>query len=233
MARWWVVACAWALRGVARGATLDRCDACFVVYSSLQRVLALEHLDEDKTDILAGGRLDSTGKRQGKTISYATSEFRTSHLLDQVCEMASTFYPKKGQYPRLWLQNESLVEKFVSNLKGSTNEPLPTLKKAQSEAEELRMSLRTYCDDLIEEREDELAAMIKADAIDEDGRAALCREVHVSCKTDKKWDAALKRMREAAEAAEAPAADAADDADAAPKKKRRKKKKKAAAAADL
>ena len=56
---------------------LDKCAGCAVVMRSLQKVLSLEHLDEDKTDILSGGRLDGNGNRQGKLVKYATSEFRT------------------------------------------------------------------------------------------------------------------------------------------------------------
>ena len=81
---------------------LDKCAGCAVVMRSLQKVLSLEHLDEDKTDILSGGRLDGNGNRQGKLVKYATSEFRTSHLLDQVCDYADTFIPR---YEGGWAPN--------------------------------------------------------------------------------------------------------------------------------
>ena len=88
---------------------LDKCAGCAVVMRSLQKVLALEHLDEDKTDILSGGRLDGNGNRQGKLVKYATSEFRTSHLLDQVCDYADTFVPR---YEGGWAPNSTKQQRF-------------------------------------------------------------------------------------------------------------------------
>ena len=216
---------------VAQCKSLNRCDACFVVYDSLEKVLELEHLDEDKTDILAGGRLDSKGVRQGNTIKYATSEFRTSHLLDQVCEMASTFRPRKDGY---WVQNKTLAERFATNLAGKTNRPLPKLSKVTNEREEQRMALLNYCDNLVEEHEDDLAELIKSDAVDERGRASLCKDVVKSCKTDKAYDTSAKDKVEALEDTKDDAAsEAAVDDEAAPKKKKKRKKKKQAKTDDL
>ena len=195
------------------------------------RVIATAH-PPSQTDILAGGRLDSKGVRQGTKIKYATSEFRTSHLLDQVCEMASTFHPKKESKGKVWLQNATLVKQFEDNLKGVSKRPLPTLAKATSENELLRISLLTFCGDMIEEREEDLAAMIKAGEIDEAGRTRVCREIQPSCDSDKKFDLASKRREEALAAAAEAAAEAAAG-DAAPKRKRKRKKKRAGAAGDL
>ena len=53
---------------------LDKCDACFVLWRSMEGVLEAEpRMDKDRTDVLAGGRLDSRGAQTGTKHSYATS----------------------------------------------------------------------------------------------------------------------------------------------------------------
>ena len=224
----YVALAAAALRAAAKD--LDRCEACVVTSRALAEVLALEHLDEDKTDILAGGRLDSKGVRQGEVIKYATSEFRTSHILDQVCDRAATFVPRFGS----WWQNGTLARRFEERLKGATKEPMPKISKVNNANDELKLALRTYCDNLVEEHEDDLAALIKGDGVDDaDRRSTVCTSLAKSCKTGEAIDAALGRVADAE--AKAAAKDAAKveagDGDAAPKKKRKRKKK--AAAKDL
>ena len=223
------VACALVVASVARDACakeLDRCEACAVTYFGLTEVLRLEHMDEDKTDILAGGRLDSKGVRQGEVIKYATSEFRTSHLIDQVCDVVATFQPRFGS----WVQNASLAKRFEEILQGKTNKPLPKVTNVNSESEQLRLSLRNYCDNLVEDHEDDLAALIKADGVDDAGRDTVCTTLARSCKTRAAIDKAQSSMDKAkAKAAEKDAAKvdlAAAAAADAPKKKRKRKKAK-------
>mmetsp|Transcript_10651 Transcript_10651/g.31750 ORF Transcript_10651/g.31750 Transcript_10651/m.31750 type:complete len:227 (-) Transcript_10651:60-740(-) len=222
-----VLALAIALR-VAAEQELNRCGACFVVMESLKEVLRLEHLDEDKTDILSGGRLDSKGNRQGTTIKYATSEFRTSHLLDQVCEVASTFRPGKGQR---WAQNATLAKRFETNLAGKTKIPLPKISRATTPKERLRVSLRTYCDALVEEHEEALAALIIGEGVLDEvgavslaGRGRVCGDLQKSCAVDDLLPAAEARFL-------GPPED--DDASPPPPPKRKRKKKRKAAQKDL
>ena len=59
---------------------LDKCAGCAVVMRSLQKVLALEHLDEDKTDILSGGRLDGNGNRQLSTADAESALLEAASL---------------------------------------------------------------------------------------------------------------------------------------------------------
>ena len=79
---------------------LDKCDACFVLWRSLEGVLAAEpKMDKDRTDVLAGGRLDSRGARTGTKHSYATSEVRATRLIERVCELVNAFrYNAQGAY---------------------------------------------------------------------------------------------------------------------------------------
>ncbi len=156
---------------------LDKCAGCTVVMRSLQKVLALEHLDEDKTDILSGGRLDGNGNRQGKLVKYATSEFRTSHLLDQVCDYADTFIPRYGGG---WAINETKAQRFEDVVRGKAK-PFPKLTKANNEEETMRLRLRSYCDSVVEDHEDALAELIVAEASSENALQAICRDATASC----------------------------------------------------
>ena len=156
---------------------LDKCAGCAVVMRSLQKVLSLEHLDEDKTDILSGGRLDGNGNRQGKLVKYATSEFRTSHLLDQVCDYADTFVPR---YEGGWAPNATKAQRFEDVVRGKAK-PFPKLTKANNEEETLRLRLRSYCDSVVEDHEEALADLIVAEASPEDALQSICRDATASC----------------------------------------------------
>ena len=123
---------------------------------------------------------------------------------------------------------------FEERLKGATKEPMPKISKVNNANDELKLALRTYCDNLVEEHEDDLAALIKGDGVDDAARrSTVCTSLAKSCKTGEAIDAALGRVADAE--AKAAAKDAAKveagDGDAAPKKKRKRKKK--AAAKDL
>ena len=156
---------------------LDKCAGCAVVMRSLEKVLALEHLDEDKTDILSGGRLDGNGNRQGKLVKYATSEFRTSHLLDQVCDYADTFIPR---YEGGWAPNTTKAQRFEDVVRGKAK-PFPKLTKAHNEEETLRLRLRSYCDSIVEDHEEALAELIVAEASPENALQSICRDATASC----------------------------------------------------
>ena len=184
---------------------LDKCAGCAVVMRSLQKVLSLEHLDEDKTDILSGGRLDGNGNRQGKLVKYATSEFRTSHLLDQVCDYADTFIPR---YEGGWAPNATKAQRFEDVVRGKAK-PFPKLTKANNEEETLRLRLRSYCDSVVEDHEEALAELIVAEASPEKALQSICRDATASCD-----DAGLA------------AAHISEEAAPAPKKRRKRKKKK-------
>jgi len=189
---------------------LDKCAGCAVVMTSLRRVLDLEHLDEDKTDILSGGRLDGSGNRQGKLVKYATSEFRTSHLLDQVCDYVDTFIPTSAT---AWAPNVTKAQRFEDVVRGKAK-PFPKLSKARNEQETLRLRLRSFCDSIVEDHEEALAGLIVAEAAAEASLEAICRNATSSCD-----DTGLA-------AADAYVEAAPEEAATRRKKRKRKKKKK-------
>ena len=62
---------------------------------------------------------DGNGNRQGKLVKYATSEFRTSHLLDQVCDYADTFVPR---YEGGWAPNATKAQRFEDVVRGKAKQ---------------------------------------------------------------------------------------------------------------
>ena len=74
-------------------------------------------MDKDRTDVLAGGRLDSRGAQTGTKHSYATSEVRATRLLERVCELVNAFrYNAQGAY---WVRDKGLVAAFVVPLRST------------------------------------------------------------------------------------------------------------------
>ena len=163
---------------LAHAAALDRCDACCVVLEALAETLNLEHQDEDRQDILSGGRLDSTGKRQGKMIEYEKSEFRSSHLLEQMCRVVSTFSKEPGA--PLFLRNQTLAAsfKFGASFEASSAQAVFSAAPKTVEERDAR-ELRVYCDSLVEEHEESLARIIFDGTVESvETREAVC--VHLA-----------------------------------------------------
>ena len=199
---------------------LDKCDACFVLWRSLEGVLEAEpRMDKDRTDVLAGGRLDSRGAQTGTKHSYATSEVRAARLVERVCELVNAFrYNAQGAY---WVRDKSLVAAFEAGKKLAKpgHGRLPT--------DELRVSLVNYCYTVVEDHEDEITTILLAGGLDDAGRAAFCSATRKDCRGD-----AVEEAQKRQGVADL-LAGIGDDPPAAPAKKKRKRRKKRAAAAEL
>ena len=198
---------------------LDKCDACFVLWRSMEGVLEAEpKMDKDRTDVLAGGRLDSRGAQTGTTHSYATSEVRATRLVERVCELVNAFrYNAQGAY---WVRDKSLVAAFEAG------KPLAKPGHGRLPTDELRVSLVNYCSTVVEDHEEELTELLLSGGLDDAGRAAFCAATRKDCRGDAVEEAAKRQSIADI------LAGIGDDPPAAPKKrrKRRKKKKKPVAA---
>ena len=200
---------------------LDKCDACFVLWRSLEGVLAAEpKMDKDRTDVLAGGRLDSRGARTGTKHSYATSEVRATRLLERVCELVNAFrYNAQGAY---WVRDKGLVASFEAG------KALPKPRQlGRLPTDELRVSLVNYCSTTVEDHEDEITQLLLDGGLDDAGRATFCSATRKDCRGDAVEEAA-KRQGIADLLA-----GINDDPPAAPAKRRKRKKKKKPVAAEL
>ena len=161
-----------ALFAVARGLQVEtfqdykRCDQCIISLQALNETLELEYLDEDRTNILSGGRLSSDGVRKGHWIAYETSEARLAHLTSQMCRITSTFTldspdGSKSLETALFLSNASRRAVFKPNV----DDRVKTMDYAQTPEASEEKALRAFCDGLVEEYEDELNAVIVAKTV--------------------------------------------------------------------
>ncbi|KAL3138203.1 hypothetical protein ABBQ38_005425 [Trebouxia sp. C0009 RCD-2024] len=131
----------------------DRCMACSAVSSELSSRLLREkprnHLDMRH-------RLDSEGKRYGKTIDYKFSELRILEILDGICDTVSEYelagvhtdHTAGSQSTWQWLPPKS---KRLSN---STRLGKPQLKQQQRR-------LQNDCARLIDKAEDDLTTALQ------------------------------------------------------------------------
>eukprot|EP00899_Mesostigma_viride_P010848 jgi/Mesvir1/19765/Mv13065-RA.1 len=159
-----------------------KCSACRAVAAELEEALQLEkprnHLDMRH-------RLDPHGERQGKVIPYDVSELRVVELLEGLCADMSEY-----------MLSEPVKNETTGNLQGEV-EWVKTSKGIQHVKGSLSLGakgklhgreLRTYCDRLIEEHEDELAKIIYENDFKDNSTLAdtLCKELSSACDPKKK-----------------------------------------------
>jgi hypothetical protein len=195
---------------------LDKCDACFVLWRSMEGVLEAEpKMDKDRTDVLAGGRLDSRGAQTGTKHSYATSEVRATRLLERVCELVNAFrYNAQGAY---WVRDKALVAAFEAG------KALATPGHGRLPTDELRVSLVNYCATVVEDHEDELTKLLLDGGLNEAGRAAFCSVTRKDCQDAVEEAAKRQSIADILSGIN-------DDGPPAPAKRRKRRKKKKAAA---
>ena len=176
-------------------------------------LLSPDNMDKDRTDVLAGGRLDSRGAQTGTKHSYATSEVRAARLVERVCELVNAFrYNAQGAY---WVRDKGLVAAFEAG------KALPKPRQlGRLPTDELRVSLVNYCATTVEDHEEELTKLLLDGELNEAGRAAFCSATRKDCPSDAVEEAAKRQSIADI------LAGINDDPPAAPKKRRKKRKKK-------
>ena len=134
-----------------------KCEACEAVMDELQVLLRNEHKKiEGRQDMDLLSRLDSKGKRQGKIVNYQMSELRALEVLETLRKGMGDYRvteSRTGNYGRKhaphWFQK---MTKYHD--RGKLSLPGETEK-------DMQRALGNFCDMLIEEYEDELAAIIR------------------------------------------------------------------------
>ena len=139
---------------------LDKCDACFVLWRSMEGVLEAEpKMDKDRTDVPAA-RL-SRGA-DGDEAQLRDVEVRAARLVERVCELVNAFrYNAQGAY---WVRDKALVAAFEAGKK-----PLAKPGHGRLPTDELRVSLVNYCSTTVEDHEDELTQLLLDGGIDDGG----------------------------------------------------------------
>lgn len=151
-----------------------RCMACSAVTSELKDRLQKEkprnHLDMRH-------RLDSEGKRYGKTIDYRFSELRVVELLDGVCDSMKDYELKSIATD---LTDQAEAWQWI-HPKHTQHRPLQdnTTDKAQLKQQQRR--LQNYCAQLLDKYEEQMSAALQQGSSAEDLDHLLCTKLSADC----------------------------------------------------
>jgi hypothetical protein len=158
-------------------AIVSQCSACEAVAEVLQKRIDAES-DLRSLDVDLKGRIDPNGKRIGKRIPYKLSEMRVFDLLEDLCGDVKDGYQLTPRKPKTWAST-AWMDKTKQNA-----------WKNDARLQHQHTQIGSYCDQLLDENDEDLTVALQAAAADEDGVAAkqlLCRHVTEECaKADKK-----------------------------------------------
>jgi len=192
-----------------------KCSACRAVAKELSKKLSQdsEHASQKVVDMR--GRLDSSGKRYGKRISYKVSELRFIEILEGVCD------DDAGSVKTLQLDEARGIWRVPKRNSGQ--------KIIGPRAKAMRADITGYCARLIEETEDALQSAVYEDRVDSGNvEEFLCRTVSPECDDSVDFTEEDENTIEENEAKTEDDGDddSAKEEDVAVKPKKQKKKKK-------
>lgn len=123
-------------------------------------------------------RLDSEGKRYGKTIDYKFSELRVVELLDGICDAIS-------EYELAGVASHPAADSKMTwqwlHPKGKRPSTSTRVEKPQLKQQQRR--LQNYCAQLIDKSEDSLSAALQQGLSSADLQNLLCMELNKDCQT--------------------------------------------------
>ena len=156
---------------------VSQCTACEAVAEVLQKRIDAES-DLRSLDVDLKGRIDPSGKRIGKRIPYKLSEMRVFDLLEDLCSDVKDGYQLTPRKPKTWASTAWMEE------------TKRTAWKRDAKLQHQHTQIGNYCDQLLDEHDEDLTSALQAAAADEDEvvvKQLLCRKVTKECaKADKK-----------------------------------------------
>ena len=145
-----------------------KCSACRAVAKELSKKLSQDSESASQKVVDMRGRLDSTGKRYGKRISYKVSELRFIEILEGVCD------DDEGSVKALQLDETRGIWRVPKRNSGE--------KILGARAKAMRADITGYCARLIEETEDALQSAVYEDRVDSGNvEEFLCRSASPEC----------------------------------------------------
>ena len=145
-----------------------KCSACRAVAKELSKKLSQDSESATQKVVDMRGRLDSTGKRYGKRISYKVSELRFIEILEGVCD------DDDGSVKALQLDETRGIWRVPKRNSGE--------KILGARAKAMRADITGYCARLIEETEDALQSAVYEDRVDSGNvEEFLCRSASPEC----------------------------------------------------
>lgn len=145
-----------------------KCSACRAVAKELSKKLSQDSESASQKVVDMRGRLDSTGKRYGKRISYKVSELRFIEILEGVCD------DDDGSVKALQLDETRGIWRVPKRNSGE--------KILGARAKAMRADITGYCARLIEETEDALQSAVYENRVDSGNvEEFLCRSASPEC----------------------------------------------------
>ena len=199
-----------------------KCSACRAVAKELSKKLSQDSESASQKVVDMRGRLDSTGKRYGKRISYKVSELRLIEILEGVCD------DDDGSVKALQLDETRGIWRVPKRNSGE--------KILGARAKAMRADITGYCARLIEETEDALQSAVYEDRVDSGNvEEFLCRSASPECD-----DSVDFEDEETAEVKTEDDGDSGDDEDSEkdedvvvkPKKQKKKRKTKSSSSSN-
>lgn len=199
-----------------------KCSACRAVAKELSKKLSQDSESASQKVVDMRGRLDSTGKRYGKRISYKVSELRFIEILEGVCD------DDDGSVKALQLDETRGIWRVPKRNSGE--------KILGARAKAMRADITGYCARLIEETEDALQSAVYEDRVDSGNvEEFLCRSASPECD-----DSVDFEDEETAEVKTEDDGDSGDDEDSEkdedvvvkPKKQKKKRKTKSSSSSN-
>ena len=158
-------------------AIVSQCSACEAVAEVLQKRIDAES-DLRSLDVDLKGRIDPDGKRIGKRIPYKLSEMRVFDLLEDLCGDVKDGYQLTPRKPKTWAST-AWMEEAKRNA-----------WKKDARLQHQHTQIGNYCDQLLDENDEDLTVALQDAAKDEVevvAKQLLCRRVTKECaKADKK-----------------------------------------------
>jgi len=152
-----------------------KCSACRAVAKELSKKLSQDSESASQKVVDMRGRLDSTGKRYGKRISYKVSELRFIEILEGVCD------DDDGSVKALQLDETRGIWRVPKRNSGE--------KILGARAKAMRADIIGYCARLIEETEDALQSAVYEDRVDSGNvEEFLCRSASPECDDSVNFD---------------------------------------------
>jgi hypothetical protein len=135
-----------------------KCEACEALADELDMTLRAEASSiEGRQDMLAGGRLDSKGKRRGRVVNYEMSELRAMEVLERLCVGIKHYRTVENAED----DGGARAGKFWFS-KMETYHDRGTIEIPEPEHEEMnKRSLKNFCGSLVEENEEAITVLIQ------------------------------------------------------------------------
>lgn len=137
---------------IAINTSILKCEVCCRLVEEIQRNVS--SVDPSHVVQVTNYRLDDNGDQPKRTIPLARSQIYLTEVMDSVCE-------KMNDYVRATFKNNGSLTVMPLMLDGKMNPLMSEVDVVQDS--DLNKSLQYYCEDIVNDIEDDLISIIKSE----------------------------------------------------------------------